>query len=58
MATYRLKAAIPAILDKFSGEKVPVTLPAGALLRESYTPLQLCLARSVCAGKGGTTQFR
>ena len=36
MTTYRLKAAIPAILDKLSGEKVPVTLPAGAVLRDSY----------------------
>jgi hypothetical protein len=35
MATYRLKAGIPAILDKSESKKLPVTLPAGAVLRDS-----------------------
>jgi hypothetical protein len=38
MFTYRLKVAIPAILDKFGGEKLSVTLPSGAVLRDSPQP--------------------
>jgi hypothetical protein len=32
---YRLKVSLRAIFERASGEQVSVTLPAGALLRES-----------------------
>lgn len=35
MATYRLKAGIPAILDQSESRTLPVMLPAGAVLRDS-----------------------
>ena len=38
MQRYRLKAAIPAILDKPGGDKISVTLPVGAVLGDSTEP--------------------
>ena len=38
---YRLKVPIRAILDKPEGGETSVTLPAGALLKPSQTPLTL-----------------
>jgi hypothetical protein len=32
MQSYRLKSAIPAVLDKPGGDKISVTLPVGAIL--------------------------
>jgi hypothetical protein len=38
MAQYRLKTPMSAILDKSEDQKVSVTIPAGAVLRDSSKP--------------------
>jgi hypothetical protein len=43
ISRYRVVAPIRAILDKLDGERVPVTLPAGAVLCESSLPASTLL---------------
>jgi hypothetical protein len=43
MARYRLKASMPAILNKPRGQQVSVILPVGAILDDSSQPLSTLL---------------
>jgi len=43
MQSYRLKAAIPAILDKPGGDKISVTIPVGAVLDDCSEPSTILL---------------
>ena len=43
MARYRLKASMPAILNKPRGQQVSVMLPVGAILQDSSQPSGILL---------------
>ena len=52
ISRYRIKAPIRAILEKPEGQKVPVWLPAGAVLYKSSQPSST-LVRMVGVAWGG-----
>jgi len=53
ISRYRVMSPIRAILDKLNGEKVPITLPGGAVLYESslVSPTLFGMVGVVWAGR-------
>ena len=52
MQSYRLRAAIPAVLHKLKGDNVCVTLPAGAVLSDSSEPSTILLGMTGVSWQG------